>query len=90
MGNWLSTHAYIAGWASPAIALVGMLINNSRASTKHVSWSMVMVYVGFLTCMAVVFTPIVDDSARFFAGFCFVFLGGFICVHAASVEDRAA
>ena len=88
MLNWLSTHAYIATWSSPAIALIGLVINNSRANTSHVSWSMVMIYVAFLTCMAVVFTPIAEESARFFAGGCFIFLGGFIAIHAAVAEDK--
>ena len=82
MLNWLSTHAYIAAWVSPLLALIGLMIQNARPAATHVSWSMVMVYVAFLTCMAVVFTPIVDDFARFFAGACFVFLGVFVCTHA--------
>jgi hypothetical protein len=65
-----------------------MLINNSRTSTSHIGWSMVMVYVAFLTCMAAVFTPIVDDSARFFAGFCFVVLGIVVCAHALDTENK--
>jgi hypothetical protein len=82
MWNWLSIHTYIAAWASPLLALIGLMIQNARPTATHVSWSMVMVYVGFLTCMAVVFTPVVDDAARMFAGVCFFLSGIYLCVHA--------
>lgn len=43
---------------------------------------MVMVYVAFLTCLAAVFTPLVDEPARFFAGVAVVAFGAFICADA--------
>jgi hypothetical protein len=86
--NWLKEHIYIAAWISPLVALLGMVIQNARPNAAHISWSMVMIYVAFLTCMAVVFTPIVDDSARVFAGVCFAGLSIFIANHAAEAEDK--
>lgn len=61
--TWFATHAYIAAWASPIIALIGMIISNS-VSTKVPDWARLMLYMAFLTAIAVLFTPVMDDWAR--------------------------
>lgn len=80
--NWLKDHVYIAAWISPA--LIGMIIGNTRTGVPHARWSLTMIYVAFLTCMAVVFTPILEAETRIFGGACFCLLGVFIAIHAAS------
>jgi hypothetical protein len=86
---WLRDHVYIAAWLSPVIALLGMVVKNVTTGTTDTQWSMIMIYVAFLTCLAAVFTPLIDDSARFFAGFGTFALGIFIAVHAfAEAEQR--
>ncbi len=79
---WLKEHVYIAAWLSPLVALLGMVIKNVRTGTTDTQWSMVMIYVAFLTCLAAVFTPVIDDAARFFAAFGAFGLGFFIGTHA--------
>jgi hypothetical protein len=81
--NWLKDHVYVAAWVSPLIALIGMIISNS-VTARPPDWSRLMIYVGFLTAIAVVFTPIVDDSARIFAGVFLVPLTAFIIWDAAT------
>jgi hypothetical protein len=65
--TWLDTHAYVAAWLSPALALFAMVIGTFRGTTTSTNWSKRMVYMGFLTGLAAVFTPVLDDSARMFA-----------------------
>src|ERR1039458_9780193 len=65
--DWLKNNAYIAGWLSPAIALIGMLIRGGGKSGE-IDWARMMLFIGFLTCLAAAFTPAVGDGARFFAG----------------------
>ena len=66
--DWLKQHSYVAGWLSPAIALVGMLLQGAGSKESSLHWPRMMLYIGFLTCLAAVFTPIIDDTARIFAG----------------------
>jgi hypothetical protein len=66
--NWFFSHAYIATWISPLIALVGLIIRNRDASTHRISWSRVMIYVAFLTFLAAAMTPLLDLPTRYFAG----------------------
>jgi hypothetical protein len=66
--TWFATHAYIAAWVSPLVALIGMIISNS-VSAKAPDWSRLMIYMAFLTAMAVLFTPVMDDWARIGAAF---------------------
>jgi hypothetical protein len=65
--TWLSTRAYLAAWASPLITLIGIIVSNS-ISAKVPDWSRLMIYVAFLTSLAVVFTPTMDEWARTVAG----------------------
>jgi len=44
--------------------------------------------VAFLTCLAAVFTPLIDDSARFFAGFGTFSSGILIAVHAFAESEQ--
>jgi hypothetical protein len=64
----LKQYSYVAGWLSPTIALVGMLIRGGGTKKSELDWARMMLYIGFLTCLAAVFTPVIDDIARFFAG----------------------
>jgi hypothetical protein len=74
--DWLKNNAYIAGWLSPAIALIGMLIRGGGKSGE-IDWARMMLFIGFLTCLAAAFTPAVGDGARFFAGSIAVLLAVF-------------
>jgi hypothetical protein len=62
--NWLETHSYIAAWLSPIITLVGLIVQNVVRPTTTVSWSMIIVYVVFLSCLATMITPGIDTVTR--------------------------
>jgi hypothetical protein len=63
MVDWLKNHVFIAAWASPIIALVGLVWKKSDP-TNPVNWSSIMFYVGFLSAFAVIVTPGVDSNVR--------------------------
>jgi hypothetical protein len=63
MLDWLKNHVFIAAWLSPIIALIGLIWKKSDP-TNPVNWSMIMLYVAFLTGLAVIVTPGVDPSVR--------------------------
>jgi hypothetical protein len=66
--EWLKQNVWIAAWASPSITLVGLIIRNTIRPTDKVNWSMIVIYVAFLTCLAAMLTPGVDYSIRVMAG----------------------
>ncbi len=66
--GWLKDHVFIAAWCSPIIALVGLIIRNTIRPTERVNWSMIMLYVAFLTCLAAALTPSLDIGTRTIAG----------------------
>jgi hypothetical protein len=81
--NWLKSHAYIAVWLSPIATIIGFLIQSAIKPAERVNWSMVMVYVAFLTCLAVMVTPGVEPQIRWIVGSVGGMAFGFILVDAA-------
>jgi hypothetical protein len=65
--GWLKDHVYIAAWLSPLLALVALIIQDARGQ-GNTNPSRFMIYVGFLTFLAAVFTPALEVEARVFAG----------------------
>jgi hypothetical protein len=63
MVEWFKTHVFIAAWASPIIALVGLLLKR-RAENSDLNWSKVIIYVAFLTAIAVVVTLGIAPQVR--------------------------
>lgn len=61
--EWFKTHIFIAAWASPMIALIGLLIKKPVPGAP-INWSRVMIYVGFLTALAAIVTPGIEPAAR--------------------------
>jgi hypothetical protein len=57
--EWFKDHVFIAAWASPIIALIGMIVKKTPEGSP-LNWSRVMIYVAFLTCLAETVTPGVD------------------------------
>jgi hypothetical protein len=72
---WLKEHVFIAAWCSPIITLVGLIIRNTVRPTDNVNWSLIMIYVGFLTCLAADLTPGLDSGVRTWAS-----LVGSVCM----------
>ena len=86
--NWFAEHVYVAAWMSPVIALIAMIVQAARPAARETNWAKVMIFIAFLTCLAAVFTPMIDPEARIFAGF--VVLGGgfYIGALGADAEER--
>lgn len=80
--NWFQAHVYVAAWASPIITLVGLIIRNTIRPADKVNWSMIIIYVAFLTCLAAVLTPGIELSVRWIASSTGGLAFGFIMVDA--------
>jgi hypothetical protein len=80
--NWLESHVYIAAWTSPTVALIGLLIRNTLRPADKVNWSMIMVYVAFLTCLAATLTPGIESQIRYISYFVGTLTLGYIMVDA--------
>jgi len=63
MLGWLKYYVFIPAWASPIIALIALIWKKSDP-TDPVNWSKVMIYVGFLTGLAILVTPDVPVEAK--------------------------
>jgi len=62
--EWLKLHVFVAAWFSPIIALIGLLVKRTPSGEMPVDWSRLVIYVGWLTCLAVLVTPGVEPFAR--------------------------
>ncbi|MGZ7101914.1 MAG: hypothetical protein ACXVJ1_07765 [Candidatus Angelobacter sp.] len=62
--NWLQSHAYIATWLGPMVAILVFLIRGFKTDFKETDWSRTLLNIAFLTCLAVAFTPAFDSIAR--------------------------
>jgi len=62
--DWFRTHVYIAAWASPLITLIGFLVRNTLRPSEKMDWSMIIIYVTFLTCLAAQLTPGIEPAVR--------------------------
>jgi hypothetical protein len=64
--EWLKNHVFIAAWAAPTIALIALVVKK-RPEGSPMNWFRVMMCVGFLSGLAILVTPGVDQSTRLFA-----------------------
>jgi hypothetical protein len=64
VGHWLETHAWLAAWLALPVAIVVGTIQSARTKFEHVDWARSLIYIAFLTALAVAFTPTFDASAR--------------------------
>jgi hypothetical protein len=58
--EWLKSHLFIAAWASPIIALIGLLLRHGPQGSG-LNWTRTFFYVGFLSGFALLVTPGVDS-----------------------------
>jgi hypothetical protein len=66
MLDWLKAHVFIASWASPVIALLGMILKKRPEGTP-LDWGRTVFYVGLLSLLAITVTPGVESAIRNFA-----------------------
>jgi amino acid permease len=62
--HWLESHVYLAAWLSLLVALVSLFMQNVKSNFQQIDWSRSLLYIAFLTALAVVVTPGVDMGVR--------------------------
>jgi hypothetical protein len=62
--GWFKDHVFIAAWCSPILTLVGIIIRNTVNPTESVNWSLIVLYVVCLTCLAADLTPGLEANVR--------------------------
>jgi hypothetical protein len=65
--HWLETHAWLAAWLALPVAIVVGVIQTVRGGVNQLDWPRALIYLAFLTSLAVMFTPTFDQTARDFA-----------------------
>jgi predicted membrane channel-forming protein YqfA (hemolysin III family) len=60
--NWLKENAHLATWLSPIIALLGIIVQGTAVG--HIDWNHAMLYICFLTCLAAMMSPALDEMPR--------------------------
>ena len=56
------------------MAIVAAVIQNRNARFSEVDWSRILIYIAFLTSLAVAFTPTFDETSRSVARYLVTFL----------------
>ena len=80
MINWLQNHVWIAAWLSPLVALIIAVVQSVRPNAPSIDWSRLLLYLAFLTGLAVAFTPLFDAGTRTFAQHLVMMGVGFLIV----------
>jgi hypothetical protein len=62
--HWLESHVYLAAWLSLLVALVSLFIQNVKSNFQQIDWSRSLLYIAFLTGLAVAISPTFDERAR--------------------------
>jgi hypothetical protein len=65
--NWLKDYSYLSGWLALPIAIVAMIFQNKGKPIRDMDWSRPLIYLAFLTALAVAFNQSFDFQARLFA-----------------------
>jgi hypothetical protein len=63
MMEWLKSHAFLATWLSPVIAVAIAVLRNKQTGGS-IDVRRMVVYIAFLTALAVVFTPGFEPDAK--------------------------
>jgi hypothetical protein len=78
--NWLRNYSFLAAWLAPIVAIIVAIFQNRNKGFAEVDWSRLLLYFAFLTSLAVLFTPIIDQSIRNVASGLVYALLGFLIV----------
>jgi hypothetical protein len=57
--QWFEAHVWIATWLALIVAIAGLIVQNAKTQFAQIDWQRSMLYIGFLTGIAVTFSPIV-------------------------------
>jgi hypothetical protein len=80
--DWLKAHEYLAVWLTLPLMVLLAIVQGIRGDGKMVSVPRMTIYFAFMICLAAVFTPTLDDSARIFAGIMSAVLMAIVAHHA--------
>jgi uncharacterized membrane protein len=64
--EWLRMHVFLVAWITPIVTLIGMILKRQPQGTP-INWANVVLYVGFLSGIAMLVTPGVSPFAQGFA-----------------------
>jgi len=62
--HWLETHVWLAGWLSLVTTVISLFIQNIRNKFEQIDWSRSLLYIAFVTGLAVAISPNIDEKAR--------------------------
>jgi hypothetical protein len=62
--DWLKNYSYLSGWLALPIAIVAMIFQNKGKPIREMDWSRPLIYLAFLTALAVAFNATFDYAAR--------------------------
>jgi hypothetical protein len=68
VGRLAKVHEYVAVRMALPLMVIVAVFQSYRGEGKSLSVTRMTIYFGFIICLAVVFTPTLDDPARLFAG----------------------
>lgn len=78
--HWLEAHVYLAAWLSLVVTVVSLFIQNVRTNFQQIDWSRSVLYIAFLTGLAVSISPSFDPKARSAGGMLVFILLGFLII----------
>ncbi len=78
--DWLKNHVYVATWLGLFVTVIFTFLNARKTQFFEIDWFRFVIYFSFFTCLAVVFTPTFDQTARDFARYLSYSLLGVIIV----------
>jgi L-asparagine transporter-like permease len=62
--DWLRDHSYLAAWLALPVAIIIAFFQNRQSRLAEVDWSRIVIYLAFLISLAVMLTPMFDETAR--------------------------
>jgi hypothetical protein len=81
--NWFQSHAYVATWCSPLIAIIALLIRSPKNKAGETDWASIVLYIVFLSLTAVAATPGLDSNTSYFARSAWMTMMGVLAVRIA-------
>jgi hypothetical protein len=68
--DWLKNHEFLAAWLNVPLTVILAALQMGRPDSKPLAIRRVVIYFAFLTCLAVLLSPL-DAHTREAAGFAF-------------------
>ena len=62
--KWLETHVWIATWLGLLVTIAALTLQNAKTGFREIDWGRSLLYLAFVTALAVTFTPAFDPNMR--------------------------